>query len=119
MKTAFLQTGADVMEKQELWTSEVPELKEALGASQDEVLRLLKNDYGNATAVRGLWQDVDKTFKKLGGRRAVGDASFRVWAEKNDNLRNEGDEYTTIIIGFVGGRVDDFNRAEVRDFIMS
>lgn len=89
------------------------------GASQDEVLRLLKNDYGNATAVRGLWQDVDKTFKKLGGRRAVGDASFRVWTEKNDNLRNEGDEYTTIIIGFVGGRVDDFNRAEVRDFIMS
>jgi len=72
-------------------------------------LRLLKNDYGNATAPRGLWQDVDKTFKKLGGRRAVGDA------ERNDNLRNEGDEYTTTTTGFVGGRVDDFNRVEVRD----
>ena len=109
MKTAFLQTGADVMEQQELWTSGVPELKEALGASQEEVLRLLKNVYGNATAPRGLWQDVDKTFKKLGGRRVVGDASFWVWTEKNENPRNEGDEYTTI--GFVGGHVDDFNRA--------
>ena len=124
MKTAFLQTGADVMEQQELWTSGVPELKEALGASQEEVLRLLKNVYGNATAPRGLWQDVDKTFKKLGGRRVVGDASFWVWTEKNENPRNEGDEYTTI--GFVGGHVDDFNRAgdlenprwkEVRDLI--
>ena len=109
MTTAFLQTGGDSMEKEELWTSGVPELKAALGASDHEVLRLLKNVYGNTTAPRGLWKDVDKTFTRLGGHRIVGDSSFWVWVEPNESPRNEADRFK--ILGFIGGHVDDFNRA--------
>ena len=109
MTTAFLQTGGDSMEKEELWTSGVPELKAALGASDQEVLRLLKNVYGNTTAPRGLWKDVDKTFTRLGGHRIVGDSSFWVWVEPNESPRNEADQFR--ILGFIGGHVDDFNRA--------
>jgi len=54
MKTAFLQTGGDSVEAQELWTPGVPELREALGASDGDLLRLLRNVYGSATAPRGL-----------------------------------------------------------------
>ena len=39
MSTAFLQTGTKEMEQEELYTSGVPELKKALGASDDELLR--------------------------------------------------------------------------------
>ena len=109
MSTAFLQTGKFEMEQQQLWTHGVPELKRALGAEEHEVLRLLRNIYGNATAPRGLWKDVDRTFSQLGGKRIVGDASFWVWTEPNPDARNEADAFRTI--GFVGGHVDDFNRA--------
>ena len=109
MSTAFLQTGKFEMEQQKLWTHGVPELKRALGAEEHEVLRLLRNIYGNATAPRGLWKDVDRTFTNLGAKRIVGDASFWVWTEPNPDARNEGDAHHTI--GFVGGHVDDFNRA--------
>ena len=109
MKTAFLQTGTEEMEKQQIYTTGVPELRAALGASEGEVLRLLKNVYGNATAPRGLWKDVDATFLRLGGHRVIGDSSFWVWTEENPEPKNEGDQYRTI--GFVGGHVDDFNRA--------
>ena len=109
MKTAFLQTGTEEMEKQQIYTSGVPELRKALGASDDEILKLLKNVYGNATAPRGLWKDVDKTFTRLGGHRVIGDSSFWVWTEPNDHPMNEADEHK--VIGFVGGHVDDFNRA--------
>ena len=47
MSTAFLQTGTQEMEQEELYTSGVPELKKALGASQNDLLRLVKNIYGN------------------------------------------------------------------------
>ena len=87
----------------------MPELKAALGASDHEVLRLLKNVYGNTTAPRGLWKDVDKTFTRLGGHRIVGDSSFWVWVEPNESPRNEADQFR--ILGFIGGHVDDFNRA--------
>ena len=109
MKTAFLQTGTEEMEKQQIYTSGVPELRKALGASDDEILKLLKNVYGNATAPRGLWKDVDKTFTRLGGHRVIGDSSFWVWTEPNDHPMNEADMHK--VIGFVGGHVDDFNRA--------
>ena len=52
MSTAFLQTGAQQMEEEKLYTSGVPELKQALGASDAELLRLVKNIYGNSTAPR-------------------------------------------------------------------
>ena len=109
MSTAFLQTGAFEMEQQELWTTGVPELREALGLKDGEVMRLLKNIYGNATAPRGLWKDVDRTFTKLGGHRIIGDSSFWIWVQPVKNPRNEADRFE--VIGFVGGHVDDFNRA--------
>ena len=43
MKTAFLQTGTEEMEKQQIYTTGVPELRKALGSSEDEILKLLKN----------------------------------------------------------------------------
>ena len=109
MSTAFLQTGGEVMEQNELWTSGVPELKKALGASDTELLRLRKNVYGNANAPRGLWQDVNTKLTRLGGHRLIGDNSFWIWVEENPHPKNEADCFT--LIGFVGGHVDDFNRA--------
>ena len=108
MKTAFLQTGAADVEDKELWTPGVPELRAALGASDHELLRLLRNVYGSATAPRGLWNHVSTTFSKLGGHRLVGDNSFWVWTEENEKPRNPADRFR--VIGFVGGHVDDFNR---------
>ena len=109
MSTAFLQTGSETVEGRELWTSGVPELREALSVGDKEVLRLLRNVYGNADAPRGLWADVDKTLSRLGGHRVVGDASFWVWTQPNPSPRNEADSHT--VIGFVGMHVDDANRA--------
>ena len=109
MSTAFLQTGSVEMQQEELYTSGVSELKHALGANEDEVLRLLRNVYGNATAPRGLWKDLDRTFTKLGAHRIIGDSSFWVWLQKNPHPRNEADQMETI--GYVGGHVDDFNRS--------
>lgn len=86
----------------------VPELRKALDASDDELLRVLKNIYGNATAPRGLWEDVDKTLVQMGAYRILGDSSFWVSVQKNEQPRNEADEFETI--GFMGGHVDDFNR---------
>ena len=100
LQTGFLQTGK-TEEAREIWTYGVPELKQALGAEEHEVLRILKNVYGNSTAPRGLWEDVDRTFTKLGGKRILGDSSFWVWTRPNPNPRNEGDQFETI--GFVGG----------------
>ena len=108
LTTAFLQTGK-TEESREIWTYGVPELKSALGAEDHEVLRILKNIYGNATAPRGLWEDIDRTLKSMGGIRLLGDSSFWVWVRKNPNPRNEADAFETI--GFMGGHVDDFNRA--------
>ena len=46
---------------------------------------------------------------QLGGYRVLGDSSFWVFVQKKAKPRNEADEYETI--GFMGGHVDDFNRA--------
>jgi len=78
LTTAFLQTGK-TEESREIWTYGVPELRAALGAEDHEVLRILKNIYGNATAPRGRWEDIDKTLKSMGGIRLLGDSSFWVW----------------------------------------
>lgn len=108
MATAFLQTGK-TEESRKIWMEGVPELKRALNAEDWEVLRILKNIYGNATAPRGLWEDVDQTFQALGGKRLLGDNSFWTWTKPNPNPRNDADRH--ILIGFIGGHVDDFNRA--------
>ncbi|CAL1161233.1 unnamed protein product [Cladocopium goreaui] len=108
MSTAFLQTGK-TEEDRRIWMQGVPELNRALGAEPHEAVRILKNVYGNATAPRGLWEDVDKTFCALGAKRLIGDSSFWIWTKPNPNPRNQFD--TEQLIGFVGGHVDDFNRA--------
>lgn len=58
---------------------------------------------------RELWKDVDRCFAKLGGHRIIGDSSFWVWTQPNPAPRNKVDKF--MVIGFVGGHVDDFNRA--------
>ena len=108
MSTAFLQTGK-TEEDRKIWMHGVPELNEGLGAEPHEVLRILKNVYGNATAPRGLWADVDQCMQGLGARRLVGDASFWVFTVPNENPRNDADKDK--LIGFIGGHVDDFQRA--------
>lgn len=108
MSTAFLQTGK-TEESRRIWMHGVDELNEALGASPQEVLRILKNVYGNATAPRGLWEDVDKTLKALGARRLIGDASFWIFTAPNPKPRNECD--VEILLGYIGGHVDDFQRS--------
>ena len=109
MKTACLQTGGDSVEAQELWTPGVPELRTALGASDGELLlRLLRNVYDSATAPHSLW--TEQTFQcRLGGHRLIGDAAFWCWVEENLKPKNRADRYN--LVGFVGGHVDDFNRA--------
>ena len=108
MSTAFLQTGK-TEESRRIWMHGVDELNEALGASPKEMIRILKNVYGNAPAPRGLWIDVDRTLTGLGARRIIGDASFWVFTAPNPSPRNECD--TEILLGFIGGHVDDFQRA--------
>ena len=85
LTTAFLQTGK-TEESREIWTYGVPELKSALGAEDHEVLRILKNIYGNATAPRGIWEDIDRTLKSMGGIRLLGDSSFWVWSARTPIL---------------------------------
>ena len=109
LKTAFLQTGEGVMEDRKLWTPGVPELRQALGAHDGELLRILRNVYGNADAPRELWRDVDTKLKSIGAHRLIGDSSFWIWVEENPNPINEADQFC--LIGFVGGHVDDFMRA--------
>ena len=87
----------------------VPELRHALGAGDGELLRILRNVYGNADAPRELWHDVDAKLKSIGAYRLIGDSSFWIWVEENPTPINEADQYR--LIGFVGGHVDDFMRA--------
>ncbi|CAK9056882.1 Transposon Ty1-NL2 Gag-Pol polyprotein, partial [Durusdinium trenchii] len=109
LKTAFLQTGQGVMEDRKLWTPGVPELRQALGAHDGELLRILRNVYGNADAPRELWRDVDTKLKSIGAHRLIGDSSFWIWVEEDPDPINEADQFR--LIGFVGGHVDDFMRA--------
>ena len=91
-----------------LYTSGVPELKKALGASDDELLsgeEYLRECNSTSWIVERCGPDVHQ----LGGRRIIGDSSFWVWTQKNPSPRNKADEY--IVIGYVGGHVDDFNRS--------
>jgi len=61
-----------------------------LGASEDEVLLIiLKNVFGNSTALRGLWKDVDETFCKLGAYRLLGGSSFWVGVENPKSEKRE------------------------------
>ena len=107
LATAFLQTAPK--EEMRIWTHGVAELRSALGLAEHQLMRVLKDFYGSTTAPRGLWQDLNATFVKLGGTKIMSDPCVWVWSEPNPDPRNPQDANRTI--GFMGGHVDDFNRA--------
>ena len=107
LSTAFLQTGKK--EEMEIWTTGVPELREALGIEDGGIMRVLKDFYGSTTAPRGLWQDLGKSFESVGGQRLISDPCLWIWTEPVENPKNGFDTYKTI--GFMGGHVDDFHRS--------
>ena len=104
LATAFLQTQATEAD-QELWTTGVEELRQALGVGSEGILRILRNIYGSTTAPRGLWLDLHKTLTNLGAQAALGERCLWVWLSKE---RMDGNH--PLAIGAMGGHVDDFHR---------
>ena len=104
LATAFLQTQPTEAD-QELWTSGVQELREALGIGEEAIMRVLRNIYGSTTAPRGLWLDLHKTLTKLGATPVMGERCLWRWTSKD---RKDRDHKLTI--GAMGGHVDDFHR---------
>ena len=106
LATAFLQTQPTAADQQ-LWTSGVAELKEAMGLPQDAILRILKNIYGSTTAPRGLWLDLHKTLGKIGGKPALGERCLWLWFSRDRKDQRTG---LPLLLGAMGGHVDDFHR---------
>ncbi|CAE7821609.1 GIP [Symbiodinium sp. CCMP2592] len=104
LATAFLQTQPTEAD-QELWTTGVHELREALGLDADSVMRVLRNIYGSTTAPRGLWLSLHKTLTNLGAQAVLGERCLWIWLSKTVM---DGDHPKTI--GAMGGHVDDFHR---------
>ncbi|OLQ13334.1 hypothetical protein AK812_SmicGene2723 [Symbiodinium microadriaticum] len=104
LATAFLQTQATEAD-QELWTTGVQELRDALGVGSEEVMRILRNIYGSTTAPRGLWLDLHNTLTKLGAEPVLGERCLWVWKSAT-----ELDGPHAKAIGVMGGHVDDFHR---------
>ncbi|CAE7227902.1 GIP [Symbiodinium sp. CCMP2456] len=104
LATAFLQTQATEAD-QELWTSGVQELRDALGVGSELIMRILRNIYGSTTAPRGLWLDLHKTLTSLGAHPVMGERCLWVWPSKTEK---DGDHPKSI--GAMGGHVDDFHR---------
>ncbi|CAE7714188.1 unnamed protein product, partial [Symbiodinium microadriaticum] len=90
---------------QELWTTGVQELRDALGVGSEEVMRILRNIYGSTTAPRGLWLDLHNTLTKLGAEPVLGERCLWVWKSAT-----EQDGPHAKAIGVMGGHVDDFHR---------
>ncbi|CAE7765564.1 unnamed protein product, partial [Symbiodinium sp. KB8] len=90
---------------QELWTTGVQELRDALGVGSEEVMRILRNIYGSTTAPRGLWLDLHNTLTKLGAEPVLGERCLWVWKSAT-----ERDGPHAKAIGVMGGHVDDFHR---------
>ena len=108
MATAFLQTEPTSADQQ-LWTSGVVELREALGVGPEGIMRIMKNIYGSTTAPRGLWLDLHRKLAALGGKPAISERCLWVWyskVETEDGLPKP--------IGLMGGHVDDFHRVGCR-----
>ena len=104
LATAFLQTQPTEAD-QELWTTGVQELREALGLDADSVMRVLRNIYGSTTAPRGLWLSLHKTLTSLGAQAVLGERCLWIWLSKTVQ---DGNHPKTI--GAMGGHVDDFHR---------
>ena len=105
LATAFLQTRPTSADE-EMWTSGVAELREALQVGPEGIMKILKNIYGSTTAPRGLWLDLHRTLCSLGGRPAMGERCLWLWASSTEKDAAGHPK----IIGMMGGHVDDFHR---------
>ena len=104
LATAFLQTQPTEAD-QELWTTGVQELRDALGIGSEGVMRVLRNIYGSTTAPRGLWLSLHKMLVSLGAQPVLGERCLWIWLSK---LHRDGEHAK--VIGAMGGHVDDFHR---------
>eukprot|EP00434_Breviolum_minutum_P014147 symbB.v1.2.012474.t1/scaffold861.1/size176854/4 len=117
LATAFLQTQPTEAD-QEIWTTGVKELRQALGVSDDGVLRINRNVYGSTTAPRGLWLSLHKTLVELGAQmgghvddfHCTGDPHSEEWSAiyakilsaykwgtaKRSNYRHAGTDLKTV-----------------------
>ena len=105
LATAFLQTQPTEAD-QEIWTTGVKELRQALGVSDDGVLRILRNVYGSTTAPRGLWLSLHKTLVELGAQPILGERCLWAWFSKD--LKDSTNGFPRLL-GIMGGHVDDFH----------
>ena len=103
LATAFLQTQPTEAD-QEVWTSGVAELRQALGIGEGGIMKILRNIYGSTTAPRGLWLDLHRTLVKLGGVPMLGERCLWAWFSKE-----EKDGKFPKLLGAMGGHVDDFH----------
>ena len=106
LATAFLQTQPTEADA-EIWTTGVRELREALGVSDGEVMRILRNVYGSTTAPRGLWLSLNNTLGEKGARVARGERCLWMWHSKTE--KDASGKFPRLI-GVMGGHVDDFHR---------
>ena len=104
LATAFLQTQPTAAD-QELWTSGVQELRDALGVGDEGIMRILRNIYGSTTAPRGLWLSLNKRLTELGAQAVLGERCLWIWFSKTYM-----DGKHPKVIGAMGGHVDDFHR---------
>ncbi|CAE7462825.1 GIP [Symbiodinium sp. CCMP2592] len=104
LATAFLQTMPTEAD-QGLYTSGVEELRQALGVSEEGIMKIMKNIYGSTTAPRGLWLDLHQKLTALGAIAIMGERCLWIWLSNK-----EWDGSHRRVIGAMGGHVDDFHR---------
>ena len=106
LATAFLQTMPTEADDQ-LYTTGVTELRQALGVPEHSCLRILRNIYGSTTAPRGLWLSLNEKLTSLGGRAIRGERCLWAWYSKHEMDPVTGNPR---LLGLMGGHVDDFHQ---------
>ena len=104
LATAFLQT-APTEADQEIWTSGVKELRDALHLSDNSVMRVLRNIYGSTTAPRGLWLSLHRKLLELEATPIMGERCLWAWFPKEHKDKHG----RPCLLGAMGGHVDDFH----------
>ena len=107
LATAFLQTQPTEAD-QNIWTTGVHELRDALGIGEAGIMKVLRNIYGSTTAPRGLWLDLHKTLVSLEGVPALGERCLWAWYSKE--FKDDTGQFPRLL-GVMGGHVDDFHVA--------
>ena len=111
LATAFLQTEATAADEN-LFTTGVAELREALGVGEEAVMKILRNIYGSTTAPRGLWLALHKKLVSLGGEPVLGERCLWIW---RSTVEMDPIFKFKRVIGAMGGHVDDFHRLGDKD----